>query len=828
MTNISSYVDYLPSVLWSEEKDPSQFLGRMLCIFERILTGIAINVQVVRASAAIDSAVNNKIQLTDISDKDKFRVGDIIGIERTAERVTIDHIKGAEIFLNTSLKGSYTNGNIRINDLIPGQTTFRVNDTTGLEQGSIIKISQGIKSEERTIQRLADNFIILNAGLVNTYSTEITDISIRIQGTATATDAQAIRPRGTFVEAENDKIRVTDSTDAAKFRAGDIIGIEGTAERATIDRIEGAEIFLNADLKDQYINGNIRINDLIPGQTTFRVNNTNGLEQGDLIKISQGTKSEENTIQKLADNFITLNAGLVSTYSMKITADHVRIQSGSSTIREANELNDFEKTIDEIHLIFNPWHTNFLPWLASWVALPLQKHWSEYQQRKLISEIVSIYQESGLKRGMQAYLDFYATDSKPRIAIDDGTAILRAAFLENGTAVLHTVAYSNSISLQNGTNTHEENSNEDKLMTFLLHPSAIAADNENNYIVVDKGDSSLSMKQPASLWKLSSTGDLEWEVNDQISSIPKPKPIYAGGRLKNPTAVVVDDQNRYSVVDTGLIGNYKPAIYRFDPSDSSPEVITDESFPAVYPVDMILGRDKEFVVLDRGTLPGREDAKPQIIVVSEKTSTVTSHPLEKVIEPTCIVMDSNGRFIVSDAKDQFTSVPADLIRVDPENWSVSPLLEKVPPEQNPLICPAGLAFDFENPELLYVCDAGIRLGGDDNDQAYVKMANPAAIYRVDLSQTPPSITRVTYESKLVNPTKMMIDRKGKLIITDRGESLQTIHPGNWRAKANEFGVVVIFSQQRPVSFEDRNQIRRWIENAVDEQKPANTTWWKKF
>jgi phage tail-like protein len=831
MTNISSYVDYLPSVLWSEEKDPSQFLGRMLCIFERILTGITVNVHAVRASAAIDSAVNDKIQLTVISDKDKFRVGDIIGIEGTAERVTIDKIEGAEIFLNTSLKGSYTNRNIRINDLIPGQTTFRVNNTTGLEQGSIIKISQGTKSEEKRIQRLADNFITLNIGLVNKYSTEITDIPIRIQ--STSTDAQAVKPRGTFVKAENNKIQVADSTDAAKFRAGDVIKIYGSVEEVTekegrrIDQVQGTEIFLDKNLTGLYTNGNIRVNDLIPGQTIFRVNNITGLEQGSIIKISQGTKSEEKTIQKLTDNFITLNAGMVNTYSMEITGDPVRIQNGISTIQGANELNDFEKTIDEIHQVFNPWNTNFLPWLASWVALTLQKHWSEYQQRKLISEIVSIYQERGLKKGLQAYLDAYATDSKPRIAIDDGAAVFRATFLENGTVVLHTVAYSNAISLQSETNTHEDNSNEDKLVTTLLRPSAISVDNENNYIVVDKGDSSLSMKQPASLWKLSSTGDLEWKV-DPSSSIPMPKPIYVDGCLKNPTAVVVDDKNRYSVVDTGL-NNYKPAIYRFDPSDSSLKKVTDESFPAVYPVDMILGRDKEFVVLDRGACP-REEAKPQIIVVSEGPPLSTErHPFKTVIEPTALTMDFDGSYIVADSKSQSDSDPAYLVRIDPtNNWSVSSLLGEVPPEQNPLICPTGLAFDFENPESLYVCDVGIRWGGDDNDQAYVKMANPAAIYRIDLSQSLPTITQVTYENKLVNPTKMTIDRKGNLIITDQGEFPQITHLGNWRAKANEFGVVIIFSQQRPTSFKDRNQIRRWIENVVDEQKPANTTWWKKF
>ena len=40
MTEQSSYLKYLPLALWSQENDPQQFLGEMLRIFEKILTGI--------------------------------------------------------------------------------------------------------------------------------------------------------------------------------------------------------------------------------------------------------------------------------------------------------------------------------------------------------------------------------------------------------------------------------------------------------------------------------------------------------------------------------------------------------------------------------------------------------------------------------------------------------------------------------------------------------------------------------------------------------------------------------------------------------------------
>ncbi|PAV12975.1 hypothetical protein ASJ81_04415 [Methanosarcina spelaei] len=507
-----------------------------------------------------------------------------------------------------------------------------------------------------------------------------------------------------------------------------------------------------------------------------------------------------------------------------------------------NEHNNFEKTIDELNQIFDPWKTNknFLPWLASWVALTLPEDFSEYQKRKIISDIVPIYQERGLKKGLQAYLDAYATDSKPRIAIDDGAAVFRATFLENGTAVLHTVAYSNAISLQSETNTHEDNSNEDKLVTTLLHPSAIAVDNENNYIVVDKGDSSLSMKQPASLWKLSSTGDLEWKV-DPSSSIPMPKPIYVSDCLKNPTAVVVDGQDNYYVVDIGEIdlpSSVKSAIYRFNPSI---EVVINQSsnptFPAVHPVDMILDSSGKFVVLDRGVHPQGEyprspevNSGQKIIVVNKgPPMAVSEHPLRGVIEPTALAIDSEGCYIVADAKDQYGSDPADLIRVgvDPNgNWSETSILKNVKAENNPLIFPVCLV--FENSQSLLVCDTGVRWGykvQEDNR----KMAEPAAIYRIEnISQNSPTITRVTYERKFVNPTKMVIDRRGNLIITDKGEYLPSVGklPSRiWRKEPNEFGVVVLFSAQRYTSLEDQLRIRREIANIVNEQKPGNTSWW---
>jgi hypothetical protein len=74
---------------------------------------------------------------------------------------------------------------------------------------------------------------------------------------------------------------------------------------------------------------------------------------------------------------------------------------------------------------------------------------------------------------------------------------------------------------------------------------------------------------------------------------------------------------------------------------------------------------------------------------------------------------------------------------------------------------------------------------------------------------------------------MARDRQGKIIVVDMGESLRRLTLRNWRARPNELGVVVHFSQQRSTTIEERNQTRRGIAAVIEEQKPAHASWWLK-
>lgn len=73
------------------------------------------------------------------------------------------------------------------------------------------------------------------------------------------------------------------------------------------------------------------------------------------------------------------------------------------------EFDTLEKKVDDIPNMFDPWKTpaEFLPWLASWVALELDKGWTEQQSRALLRSIVSLYKKRGTTEGLQEYLKIY-------------------------------------------------------------------------------------------------------------------------------------------------------------------------------------------------------------------------------------------------------------------------------------------------------------------------------------------------------------------------------------------------------------------------------------
>jgi phage tail-like protein len=50
---------------------------------------------------------------------------------------------------------------------------------------------------------------------------------------------------------------------------------------------------------------------------------------------------------------------------------------------------------------------DFLPWLATWVALDLDNNWPQLKRRRLIKEAICLYRWRGTRRGLTHYLEIY-------------------------------------------------------------------------------------------------------------------------------------------------------------------------------------------------------------------------------------------------------------------------------------------------------------------------------------------------------------------------------------------------------------------------------------
>jgi uncharacterized protein len=131
------------------------------------------NARVRKESAVIASAANGVIKLGNIADASRFKSGDVVTIETTAERVTIDRVRQDELVLASNLTGGpYAAGmTVRIADVVVGQKTFRVENPAGLEPGSVIHLAQGATEEDLVVSGLSMELVtVAGAGASNGYA----------------------------------------------------------------------------------------------------------------------------------------------------------------------------------------------------------------------------------------------------------------------------------------------------------------------------------------------------------------------------------------------------------------------------------------------------------------------------------------------------------------------------------------------------------------------------------------------------------------------------------------------------------------------------------
>lgn len=647
-------------------------------------------------------------------------------------------------------------------------------------------------------------------------------------------NAEVVCANAPFTQAINNRIELTIPDDSNLFRPRDAISIEGASERAEIESIEGNVLLLTTSLSTSFGSGIVRIADLMPNQTIFRHRSQMPFGKGEVLILGQGSISEQITVDYVNGEYMALRTGLVNQYSLGADSVPIVILDGLPTV-------SVKERIDNLARLFNPWYidSEYLPWFASWVALSLSNEWSDYQKRKLIANMHTTYQKRGLKEGLLTYLDIFAvTKANPRIVLDDGEALFKATPQTNGEVKLHALAYSTNYE---GTTGPE---------SIMLHPSAIAVDSANRYIIADLGDDVPDLHEP-SLWRLTETGEVEFEtVGSGDTSRRIPRPLYKRTQGQEPTidkpiAIAVHNDDRYAVLDVGAsvtgLGTVNAAIFRLSPPDYSVSTVINRSstpsFAPIWPIDMVLDRDENFVVLDRGGVlignPPSGTSAPRILTIREDPLEIQVRALNdlpngdsaNVAEPTALTIDHLGRLLVADSRDQLSQVSANIIRIDPATGIRETLL---PDNENPLVNPTGMV--FEAPNSLLVCDTGMKNGySSGRDDARYVAENPA-IFRIDLSQSTPTVIRISKERKLVTPSDITIDNHGKLIICDSGNA-QGNRQRNWRTKPHEFGVNVLFSLQREADGEPEKaqQIRRLMKSAIltviDEQKPSETYYW---
>lgn len=77
--------------------------------------------------------------------------------------------------------------------------------------------------------------------------------------------------------------------------------------------------------------------------------------------------------------------------------------------REPEPPHGLEEIIAAIATLFDPKETReeFLPWLASWVALGLRADWTEAQKRDFLANIVPLYRRRGTKENLAELLRIY-------------------------------------------------------------------------------------------------------------------------------------------------------------------------------------------------------------------------------------------------------------------------------------------------------------------------------------------------------------------------------------------------------------------------------------
>jgi len=360
---------------------------------------------------------------------------------------------------------------------------------------------------------------------------------------------------------------------------------------------------------------------------------------------------------------------------------------------------------------------------------------------------------------------------------------------------------------------------------------------DSSLIIADHGtpmEATWSPRVRKGVWQILPLGRYRFSGVPGVPSKPS-RLGPADWNLEFPVAVVTDAALPWNFFVLDRVASpASQALYRLTSPNFSAAVrlpgATGGALGMIWPVAMARDNNSHLLILDRGTSPpSGAPSAPKIIDVDVSVTPVriTSRNLTpaKVVEPLSLLVLTNGDLIIGDGREQNAATPGDLVRIDRSNpltWVESRLLAPLE-GHNPLTAPVAVV--REDAAHLFVLDVGLKPILPPSGTPFIRIiAEPAAVYRVDLSQAPPTIVRASESRGLVFPTGMVLE-KDKLYICDLGEysdpNFSGALPAVWRARPYEFGVVVHFSSQRPTTQKQRRQIVNDINEVIAKQKPAH-------
>jgi phage tail-like protein len=480
--------------------------------------------------------------------------------------------------------------------------------------------------------------------------------------------------------------------------------------------------------------------------------------------------------------------------------------------------------VDRLPRLADPWATRseFLPWLASWVALDLPTlHgtplWEEYQQRRAIAKIAGIHRMRGRRAGLGRLLELYAGGARPRVALDDGTRVLE---LFPGLAPLVPVT---------GMVTQGPFVRDGVWVEGVTRPWAVAASMTGDVFLADIGaPSGLPVQLPNRVWHLDA-----WGGRDFSGAPPRPRALAldtlalsrvvalavrgaSGGRPE--TLFVLDRPGRLHAL---------PAPW----ATTAATLVTALGSPGtpVWPIAMTVDPDTgDLLVLDRGVGLGSPSATALITVRTDPV-TVTRQPLATVVEPLSLAVEPSGTLLIGDGGEQKGVGPparsTNVVRVDRAS-AATPARLLAP--DSPLAAPTAIARGDDGG--WFVLDAGLKPFAPASSSPFIgPAADQPAIYQLDLSGPSATIVRIDEPGQLVYPTGMTAVGE-RLVICDPGHPEVAGLQASWsRLRPFVFDVVVNFATPRlPADPAARQRVLDHavgsIRELVNAQKPAHTVW----